>query len=536
MLNHPSCRIILTGDFLRPASSGFSPAAARDTLWLHRLLGRLIGHVSGQMPAMVGWGIEPAFGQNLGDDEIAAIYGEQGAPLSLEGWAQLRDRTDAAPHLDALAKTHFADALVIGFELPPIVEHALARAGARMIDIRLHPAGFLDDLLLALRASAPQMQAKLAARAMPPQTISLMADLAGAAALMQPFCPPPANSLLVLGKSEDLPARLDEGREQICTAAGKCAALLVPACEPDTLALLSSWGLTPSPTDAPLYGLLAHPHVSEVIALDGDRASEVRFFGRNALALRPARCPVDDTKAEAEAAVYHGIDGQILSSAFWSDLLEMAPPAPLALPPRPNRLRDSRNLAPAPAQSGQKDVTREHREPEDPLLDERLEELRLQQIANRSDIQVRLAGMEHELHRAQAALNAATRWQSDEMMYRKRSVLGRMVFRHNGRPTRSLRSLLFHASGKPRGLFRSWIINAAGEPRAWMRQWMTSPEYLAQPKAHHAPSLRPVLSAPRPFTAWRSVAGAKDLSPEELDALMCAIREEVQSSKAPSHD
>ncbi len=531
MLNHTSSRIILTGDFLRPAPDGFSSVTAKDILWLHRLFGSWIRHVSAQPPALVGWGVGSTPADTLGDDDIAAIYAEHDEPHTVEGWVKLKDSQLPSPHLDALVASRFAQATIIGFELPAILQKALLRNGSQFIDIRLHPAGFADDLLLAFRASAPHIQAKLAAQAIPAQLMQRMADLAGAEALFHASFQPSANSLLVMGQSNNPAARLSEFQELICTAAHKHDATIVPASEPFTLALLQSWGIAAEAGDAPLYCLLSHPHVSHVLALDGDRATEAQFFGKHVRALRPPECPL--ALNGNDPARYYCIDGKVFTSTFWSDLLERPSPSFLAIAPRPNRLRRTRGLPDAATQQDQHSPA--HMGQEGGLLGQRLEDLRLQQMASRSDMQVRLAGLEHELHRAQVALTAATRWQSDEMMHRKRTPLGRMVFRSNGRPTKSLRKLLFHASGKPRGLFRSWIITSAGEPRSWMRQWMMSPEYLAHPNAHHAPSLRPVLAAPRPFTAWRSVAGMDDLSPEDLDALMNAVRAEVQASQVPAH-
>ncbi|SCW92342.1 glycosyltransferase [Ancylobacter rudongensis] len=82
----------------------------------------------------------------------------------------------------------------------------------------------------------------------------------------------------------------------------------------------------------------------------------------------------------------------------------------------------------------------------------------------------------------------------------QRSLLGRVLFRRDGKPARGLRRILFHNNGKPRRIFRSWVIRQ-GVPTPPFRQWMESEDYLALPKAHRRPS------SPPPFTLVPSAFG-----------------------------
>ncbi|MCK0208907.1 glycosyltransferase [Starkeya koreensis] len=92
----------------------------------------------------------------------------------------------------------------------------------------------------------------------------------------------------------------------------------------------------------------------------------------------------------------------------------------------------------------------------------------------------------------------------------RRSVLGRLFFRRNGKPTGGLRRLLFHADGKPRGIFRSWVISK-GVPRSPFRQWMEGDAYLALPKAYRQPPEHP------PFPTFSSAGGSSETSADPSD-------------------
>lgn len=66
----------------------------------------------------------------------------------------------------------------------------------------------------------------------------------------------------------------------------------------------------------------------------------------------------------------------------------------------------------------------------------------------------------------------------------KRSALGRLLFRRNGRPRKPLRFLLFASSGKPRKITRRALFRRNGTPRKPFISWMRSHDYQRLPRAH----------------------------------------------------
>lgn len=69
------------------------------------------------------------------------------------------------------------------------------------------------------------------------------------------------------------------------------------------------------------------------------------------------------------------------------------------------------------------------------------------------------------------------------MTYGQRGVIGKLLFRRNGKPHKPLRLLLFSRSGRPRSFSRFLVINKNGMPRRRFRQWMLSSGYQNLPES-----------------------------------------------------
>jgi FkbM family methyltransferase len=70
------------------------------------------------------------------------------------------------------------------------------------------------------------------------------------------------------------------------------------------------------------------------------------------------------------------------------------------------------------------------------------------------------------------------------LLYDERSMLGRLLFRRNGRPCKPLRLLLFARSGRPRSFAWRILFHKNHRPRRRYLQWMTSQDYQRLPWAH----------------------------------------------------
>lgn len=107
-----------------------------------------------------------------------------------------------------------------------------------------------------------------------------------------------------------------------------------------------------------------------------------------------------------------------------------------------------------------------------------------------------------------------------------RSAWERLFFHTDGRPIKLLRRLMFHNNGKPRGVFRKYIL---GKPRGAFHYWMTSPSYLALPRAVQPPTQPEGGGVGQ--SVWRNLIDVDSPNESDLDALMERIRSEVAAAK-----
>ncbi len=114
--------------------------------------------------AAIGVKLE-GIGGHLGPDEfrqfLTRFYAAFDLPPTLESWAAVYRRE--APGAEAFGPlVHLVqDTLVIGFELPPIVQSLLTRVGATYIDVRLHPLRCLPDLLYGVSSNSPSVRRRI---------------------------------------------------------------------------------------------------------------------------------------------------------------------------------------------------------------------------------------------------------------------------------------------------------------------------------------------------------------------------------------
>lgn len=155
-------------------------------------------------------------------------------------------------------------------------------------------------------------------------------------------------------------------------------------------------------------------------------------------------------------------------------------------------------------------------------------------------IGAKFASFEHLMNETVARLSAQERRLLDALRQCReleealrerdsRPLLRRMLFRPDGRPIKPLRRLLFHSSGKPRGLMRRFVLESSGEPKKAFRRWMTSPAYLSLRQAVK-PQIRAARQAQLQQPVWQTFGERSSLTPDELDRLMEAIRQDLRAA------
>jgi len=141
-------RIVFTGDVFRIVGDEREPHQLPNVFWLHNLLSYQLTQITGLIP-------EICFGTR--DDKSGrALITEAHKILGLrpvKAWQNSFWHKEVPSDLIDLFRPDYDQALVLGFELSPIIESILNRMGCPWIDVAVSPIRFLDDLLLSVRLS-----------------------------------------------------------------------------------------------------------------------------------------------------------------------------------------------------------------------------------------------------------------------------------------------------------------------------------------------------------------------------------------------
>jgi hypothetical protein len=142
-------RIVVTGDVFRTTDGDANQLS--NVRWLRGELLRVLHELTGLRP-------EVGYRRNQADDGRAIVadwYRLLGHVPSVEAWAATYGETSPPPALIDALSLDYERALVVGFELSPLMRSVLDSLGVPWVDVEVSPIRFLDDLALALRFSWP---------------------------------------------------------------------------------------------------------------------------------------------------------------------------------------------------------------------------------------------------------------------------------------------------------------------------------------------------------------------------------------------
>lgn len=350
-------RIIFTADILRPfqVNQQWESATHKNIQWLERLLSWQLSKATGLPQFSVAW--------KEGGFHAPSFYEMLGLPLNYESWASLLYRQQLPEAAEAMLVAPFKRALVVGVEIPDILQMALSRHGIPFIDIISHPIRFMQDLLFAFRTNHPEMHA-----ALENYRISLedhcipYANLLQAKVAWMPSLKLPPDTALIAGQvatDKALICRktgrfltLGDFKEKLAQIAKNHSNILFKPhpyqdsqC-PSRLAVEALGGVQEVKHN--FYYLLAQEGLSDVYAINSGTVTEAKYFGRSGTALGEplytfgVRPPQDQHTGDAMVL---GMD--FLEPAFWADALKSVLPVNQNLPRgpqlRPSLLRRSLN-------------------------------------------------------------------------------------------------------------------------------------------------------------------------------------------------
>lgn len=303
-------RILLTGDAFRTVAG--EPAQLANVQWLERILGPLLRDLT-RLPMEISF--------PLAARTVTDFVALQGGQIGLDGWARQFWSAPSDALVSAL-KASCEGALVVGIEMPPVLEHALDLAGVAWIAVGVSPLRFLPDWALHLRASWRFDLGACADHALTADEVETAARhvsrRCAASGLEQPtlvfFAQTEHDRTLIRGGEFCGPAEALDGISSF--RRGRRILVKPHPWQPESQtvqALVAGAGA--ELTGINTYALLADPRV-EVVTLSSSVGREARAFGRRATILSPG---VQDW-------AYSGIDvlRDARSAALWGRLLASA--------------------------------------------------------------------------------------------------------------------------------------------------------------------------------------------------------------------
>jgi hypothetical protein len=332
---------IVVGDLLRPDGKGRPGGTDRPTLWLWNAIKRQI-HLASGLPsealttaALAGW--------------IEALRPQSEADAY---WASVHDRLPSFERIVDQLRGRFC----IGYEMPPWLVHLLDQHAIPYVDLRLHPVRFLDDLLFAARASAPETQAALVSLAVQESEVFATAGLREAMCRFISDARVPDNTLLVIGQRRFDSTQIIGGTffdalpraEEIHAICARYQAVVL---KPHPLdrhhSLLEVAAGAPARVigviEDNVYRMLSVPQISAVLTVNSGLAHEAPYFGKQVHALAPSPIRLAWRGAAPDAGRHASLDDIVLTPDFWRTVLaphtRVTPADGMRLRPKPNRLR-----------------------------------------------------------------------------------------------------------------------------------------------------------------------------------------------------
>jgi hypothetical protein len=316
-------RIVVTGDVFRTSCG--DPNQLPNVRWLRGEVSRVLYELTGLWP-------DVRYRRNAPDDGcvlIADWYGLLGHVPSIEAWAATYGQVDPPPELVDALIPDYDRALVIGFELSPLMRSILDRVGAPWVDVEVSPLRFLDDLALSLRCSWPVEgpMERPADRTAHPGLVSPRHVAEAVARLRAQHRGDPAatacsGAAIFLAQTRHDRTLIKDGGffpdseavERVAQAMDRRRLVLKPhPLAPDTpLIGMLRQRCAGQLTEANVYALLAAASDVQLVTISSSAAIEARHFGHRPRMLHPA--------AHAHPAPFTSLWAH-RSAAFWRAVL-----------------------------------------------------------------------------------------------------------------------------------------------------------------------------------------------------------------------
>lgn len=349
-------RVVFTGDFMRPSPDASRPTQHHNIRWLRNLISSQVSMATDLPHEVLSWNSAGVRDGRVGDGDITRLYQLFGLARDIRAWAAIFHQDTLPSRVERLFQTLFADSLVIGFELPPYLEHFLSRNGIPFVGLTMHPVRFLDDIFFGVRSNILPSQEKIFGYRIDEAFVRAMAGIqkASAARYFPDISVQPHSALFLMqtwyDQSQIRNGEFTDAREHLET--------IVEMAKEHREFLVKEHPLAPNPATPMLqaripnlrmvtgnvYGYMALPEIKTIGTISSSVGVEASYFGLDARFIMPPPVPLRRRDTDSSDA-YVGVYDAFLQTDFWRDILSpilpVTAPDGCVIPQKPNRLRIS---------------------------------------------------------------------------------------------------------------------------------------------------------------------------------------------------
>lgn len=343
-------RIVVTGDVLRPSEIAVEGAQNANIDWLHAILEWPLSAATQIVPEKLVW--QP------GGFEAGKFYECFDLDPSLASWAEIYRRLECPPAAESLLLGYLSDALVIAFELSPLMAGILDRHGITYVNMVVHPVRFLDDIFFAISTNNAGVYESLLTRRAPEELFHAIAGVHKAAGTRVPGLDLDGDTVLIAAQTPNDKTLIDGGKflalenflEDIDGLLHRHDNVLfkrhplAPELPPELDAFLAEKRVRI--TNVNLYTLLSERCLTAVHSISSSASHEAQYFGKSGeYFFQPHYDIANDDKLGFSPTRYVSVVDAMFEADFWrgtlSSLLPTTVPTGSVLPGKPNRLRVS---------------------------------------------------------------------------------------------------------------------------------------------------------------------------------------------------
>lgn len=319
-------KIVVTGDFLRLNANGDASQNV-NIKWLYHLIRPSLQMVGSPPVELLGFS---------GNDNCFAthFYAINGVPRTLDSWVKLFNGTVTTRTLAAI-HDRFHDSLVISFELPEIIRSALDRLDIPYVDLTVHPARFLDDLLFGVRSNISGIGEVLAEFVVFEEEIRLAAGLAMATLAKLPQIPQVTglnDVALFAGQTTDDKVLIKDGKlyeasdflekfQNLCRSHSKVLVKPHPYAKENAIIIaLTRLFHNTELIQTNFYHLLAQEQITHVYSVTSSTSIEAAYFDKQGVHL--AMYPYAFSDRDASRGHYLTIRPAFFLPQFWGRIFK----------------------------------------------------------------------------------------------------------------------------------------------------------------------------------------------------------------------